>query len=426
MTKPRYREGCSARSQVRELASPSDYAWNVNLGTGNCNRNNQSNRNNVRAVLAGECHDSVSLHDLHSAWRNARRGKKPSIDQLDFEARWLPSLLDIQRRLNAGHWFPMAPTLSIARAPKAREIHAPRFADRVVHWLVVPQLETSFDRSFVFDSFSNRTGKGTHAAVDRLRGFIRQVQSGQGGGYYLQLDVRNFFASIHRPTLYAMLKPRMLRAGICDPIRRAVHALLTWPISRTGVNYACTPQERSIVPNHKRLENAAPGCGIAIGNLSSQFFANVYLDRLDQFVKHEIGAHRYVRYVDDFVLVHESREQLEQWHERIKEFLRAELRLELKPDAKLLPLNRGIDFLGYVLFPTHVVVRRRVIGHCRARLADWERQHCRAGRPTRSREARESIRPTWASYVGHFSHARSFRTRIRIYRRFPWLAEVVQ
>jgi RNA-directed DNA polymerase len=426
MTKPRYPQGCSARSQVGAIASPSDYAWNVNLGTGNCNRNNLDNRNNVRAVLAGECHGRISLHDLHSAWRAARRGKKPSLDQIAFEERWLDNLIELDRRLNSGHWFPMAPTLSIATAPKAREIHAPRFADRVVHWLLVPRLEAIFEPVFAFDSFSNRRGKGTHAAVERLRGFVREVHSGQGGGHYLQLDVRNFFASIHRPTLWSLLKPRMERAAIPLPLMRAAHALLTWPISRTGVNLACSPQERAAVPDHKRLENAAPGCGIAIGNLSSQFFANVYLDRLDQFVKHELRAPRYVRYVDDFVLVHESRGQLEEWRRRITEFLRSELRLELKPDAKLLPLERGIDFLGYVLFPTHAVVRRRVIGHCRAKLADWERQHCRSGRVTRSREALSEIRSAWASYVGHFSHASSFRVRMGIYNRFPWLSKVVQ
>ena len=105
----------------------------------------------------------------------------------------------------------------------------------------------------------------------------------------------------------------MERAALPISLRRAVHALLTWPIAKTGVNYACTERERAAVPHHKRLENAAPGCGIAIGNLSSQFFANVYLDRLDQFIKHELKFQRYIRYVDDFVLVHHEWEQLAEW-----------------------------------------------------------------------------------------------------------------
>src|SRR6185437_10005969 len=105
----------------------------------------------------------------------------------------------------------------------------------------------------------------------------------------------------------------------------------------------------ALVPPHKRLENAPEGCGIAIGNLSSQFFANVYLNELDQFVKHELRASRYMRYVDDFVLVHESRAQLMAWQDAIARFLGERLRLELKAEVRLRPLDSGIDFLGYVL-----------------------------------------------------------------------------
>lgn len=412
MTTLCYREGCAAGSQVRGIAlSPSDYAWNVNLGYGNSNRNNQSNHNHVRAVRAGEGQDAVTFRSLHSAWRQARRGKKPSTDQLAFDSNWIRELLEIQRRLNACTWHPSAPTCFIAREPKAREIHAPTFADRVVHHLIVPPLEAIFEPGFIHDSFSNRAGKGTHAAVARLRRFAREVHSGEGGGYYLQLDIRNFFASIHRPTLWTFLKQRMERSAIPLPLRKAVHALLTWPIARTGVNFACTESERAAVPAHKRLENAAPGCGIAIGNLSSQFFANVYLDRLDQFVKHSLRAKRYVRYVDDFVLIHHDWEQLADWHAAIIEFLRHELKLELKDGARLEPLTRGIDFLGYVLFPTHTVVRRRVVAHCRAKLAMCERRRTPAA----------AVRSIWASYAGHFRHAATHRVVEQIFRRFRWL-----
>jgi hypothetical protein len=288
----------------------------------------------------------------------------------------------------------------------------------VHHWLV-PHLERLYEPSFIHDSYSNRAGKGTHAAVRRLRSFVRQVASGQGGGYFLQLDVRNFFASIHRPTLYALLKRRMERAGMPETIRRTVHALLTYPVSRTGVRWACTEAERAAVPAHKRLENAAPGCGIAIGNLSSQFFANVYLDRLDQFVKHDLKAQRYLRYVDDFVLVHQSCAQLEVWRGRIESFLREQLRLELKAEQKLQPLRDGIDFLGYIVRPTHTVVRRRVVAHCVAKLAAFER------RGDRSEKALEAIRCTWASYAGHFRHAATYRLQQRLLARFPWIPEVV-
>jgi RNA-directed DNA polymerase len=420
MTMPHYPPGCVAGSEVCGPAPPSGYAWNVNLNNGNSNRNNQSNRNHVRAVRAGECRPASLFRHLHAAWRDARRGKKPSTDQLRFDAHWIENLLQLEEQLLSRTWHPSPPTCFIQLDPKPREIHAPAFADRVVHHWLVPQLELQYEPSFIHDSYSNRVGKGTHAAVRRLKSFVRQVHSGQGGGYYLQLDIRNFFNSIHRPTLWQLLKRRLGRAALPDVAMRAAHALLNYPIERTGVVMACTESERAAVPPYKRLENAPVGCGIAIGNLSSQFFANVYMDRFDQFVKHDLKAERYVRYVDDFVLVHRDRAQLDNWRDRIVAFLRAELRLELKAEQKLLPLASGIDFLGYVIFPTHAVVRRRVIAHCRAKLAAFER------RRDRSAEAREQLRSVWASYVGHFRHARCWRLVTGLLTRFPWLSEVTQ
>jgi len=362
----------------------------------------------------------VSLRDLHIAWREARRGKKPSADQAAFDADWPEHLIELEAELNALTWSPAPPTCFIAKAPKAREIHAPAFIDRVVHHYLVPRLETIYEPVFIHDSFSNRKGKGTHAAVDRLQEFVREVHSGEGGGWFLQLDIRNFFNSIHRPTLWELLRDRMERHGFALPIRHTVHALLRHSPLHHGAHYACRPEERPLVPVHKRLENAAPGCGIAIGNLSSQFFANVYLDRLDQFVKHQLKAKRYVRFVDDFVLVHHDRGQLATWLAEIEHFLAETLRLELKPDRRLSPLTGGCDFLGYVIFPTHRLVRRRVIAHCRSKLAAWERRHITAERrPTRA--GIDSLRSTWSSYLGHFKHSTDRQIIPRLLGRFPWM-----
>ncbi len=422
MTKLRYPSGCAAGSEVHGIASsPSDYAWIVNFNNGNSNWNNQDNEGFVRAVRPGECQPSVELRDLHAAWRAARRGKKPSANQLEFDTRWLDGLLDLQERLRAGTWSPAPSTCFIAKEPKAREIYAPDFSDRVVHHWLVPQLEAIYEPTFIHDVYSNRIGKGTHAAVERLKAFVRQVESGQGGGWYLQLDVRNFFNSIHRPTLYALLKERMRKHAISVPVQRATHALLRRSAAGPDVRYRCTPAERAAVPDYKRLENAPPGCGIAIGNLSSQFFANVYLNELDQFVKHHLKAQRYLRYADDFVLVHKNRDQLIEWQAEIERFLADRLRLTLKPGSKLLPLRTGIDFLGYVVYPYHTVARRRVIGHARARLDAWARCHVRrtaiVATPVQLRE----LRSICASYAGHFSHANSFRLRKRIRALYPWL-----
>ena len=406
MTTSRYRStGRATGSQVcgdtssPAANSPADYAWIVNFNNGNSDWNNRDNKNYVRAVRsvpASEC-QGVTFRALHSAWRRARRNKIPSENQLEFEAKLIDNLFDLCDQLASGTWKPRPTSCFVAKRPKAREIHAPDFGDRVVHHWLVPQLERLYDARFIDQSFANRKGKGTHAAVAQLRSYVRQVDSGQGGGWFLQLDIRNFFNSIHRPTLYRMLKKTMLRSGLHIDAQRAAHALIATSPLCAGVRHRSSTEERALVPLHKRLENAAKGCGLPIGNLSSQFLANVYLDALDQFVKRTLKAKRYVRYVDDFVIVHSDRAQLEAWQLQIVEFLRKELRLELKDDIRLRSLRDGIDFLGYVVYPTHTRVRRRVVRHAFAALSALSRP--------RSPEQFQQRRSVLASYLGHFKHA---------------------
>ncbi len=441
MTKPRYAStGCAARSQVPgDTDSPcawrSGASWCVDFNNGNVNNNDHDNRCFVRAVRSvvpapgefqGPGGTEVSLRSLHAAWQEARRGKQPSVNQLRFDAQWIDGLLQLQAALSAGSWSPRPSTCFIAARPKAREIHAPDFADRVVHHWLVPQLEAVFEPGFVHDSFANRRGKGTHAAVRRLEQFVRQVHSGHGGGWYLQLDVHNFFNSIHRPTLWQLLKRRMTQRGLPLTVVRTTHALLRRSPLAAGVTYRATAAERAAVPPHKRLENAGDGRGLPIGNLSSQFFANAYLDQLDQFVKHTLKAPRYLRYVDDFVLVHQDRDQLAHWQVQVERFLADCLQLRLKADVRLKPLEAGVDFLGYLVRPTHTLVRRRVVSHARAALAAWEQQHVLPDQIVATPAQLRHVGAVWASYRGHMRQANCHRLQARLRRRFPWLATVAE
>ncbi|MGH8025645.1 MAG: reverse transcriptase domain-containing protein, partial [Pseudoxanthomonas sp.] len=267
----------------------------VNFNNGNVNNNNRNNTALARAVrVSGEYQGeaTVTFQALHRAFKRARKGKKPSSNQMDFTVQWADRLLGLERQIAAGTWQPLPTTCFIATRPKAREIHAPDFSDRVVHHWLVPQLEKIYEPKFIHDSYANRKGKGSHAAVVRARQFIRQVHSGQGGGFYLQLDIHNFFNSIPRRRLWTMLKERMVRCRVPHQAQLVAHALLRRGPTEQGVVYCASPAQRAQVPAHKQLINAAPGCGIPIGNLSSQFLANVYLDALDQFAKHQLGAKR--------------------------------------------------------------------------------------------------------------------------------------
>ena len=360
----------------------------------------------------------LSFHDLYKAWQSARRRKRPSHNQLAFEAVWLDSLSALVQRVNSGAWWPSPPVCFITTRPKAREIHAPDFADRVLHHWLVPRLEALWEPDFIFDSFSNRAGKGTHAAVARLQHHMRALQSGSGRGqaHYLQLDIQNFFNSVHRPTLYRQLVGKLEKKGprhytdeLLHSLRWLCHRLLA-RAPAAQVQWRASPHERALVPAHKRLAQAAPGCGLPIGNLTSQFFANVYLDALDQFVKHHLKCQHYVRYVDDFVLLHHDPAQLRAWQVEIEGFLAERLRLTLKPQILRGAVQQGVDFLGYHVFPHHLTVRPRVLVHAHQRLAQL---HAEMQLP--------ALRATVASYWGHFSHASAHKARRQLCRAHPWL-----
>ncbi|GLQ96426.1 reverse transcriptase domain-containing protein [Dyella mobilis] len=424
MTTPRYQDGCAAGSQVMGATS---YVFAVNFNNGNVNNLNRNNKafcRPVASVPAREC-QGVTFRELYTAMRNARRHKQPSENMLEFLADWTGGLFDLQRALTAGAWVPSPATCFIAQRPKARQIHAPAFSDRVVHHWLVPQLEAIYEPKFIHDSYASRRGKGTHKAVARLRQFVRQVASGQGGGWYLQLDIANFFNSIDRRVLWQLLKPQLERGEVRPEALRATHALLRHSIQQQGVVYRSTEAERERVPAHKRLENAATGCGLPIGNLSSQFFANVYLNELDQFAKHVLKAKRYLRYVDDFVLVHHDRAVLENWQARIEAFLADRLNLKLKADIRLRPLSSGIDFLGYVVYPTHTRVRRRVLKHVREALQAWRSAHVQAGMAQATPADYRKLSSVWGSYQGHMQHADSHRLQQRILTRHRWLNSLV-
>ncbi len=378
----------------------------------------------------------ISFAACYAGWQRARRGKKPSVNQLGFEARWLDNLQNLHAALRAGSWQAARTVSFVVTHPKTREIHAPDFADRVVHHVLVQRLEKLYEPIFIHDSYANRAGKGSHGAVDRLQAFMRQRANmpcdanvpstatvRRGSGWYLQLDVHNFFNSIHRPTLYAMLCKRLsqaqkrgqLLAKHALALRSLCHKLLASRVAEHVRN----PARAALVPPHKRLCNAQRGCGLPVGNLTSQFFANMYLHALDQFVKHTLKVRHYVRYVDDFVLLASSAEQLQDWQARIEAFLHETLRLKLKEGAVLQPCVQGIDFLGYRVFAQHRTVRPRVVRHCRAKLAQWQRQHAKTGR-VRAQDFAQ-LQALLGSYWGHFSHANSVRLRFSLFAHMPWL-----
>jgi len=218
--------------------------------------------------------------------------------------------------------------------PKRRLIEAAPFRDRVVHHAIHEVLEPLYDPSFYYHSYACRTGRGTHAAVSTLRRWIGK----RPALYFLKMDVKSFFASINREVLFSILQ--------------------------------CRIGDMRLLALIKTLIMNAPGTvGIPIGNLTSQLFANVYLDRLDQFVKRVLRVPYFLRYMDDVLFFSDSREQLVRWRQEIEEFGREQLKLRFHPHKTLIGAARdGISFVGYRTYPWGISVRGRSLRRFRKRL----------------------------------------------------------
>lgn len=383
------------------------------------------------ASCARECDERgvFSFRAVYDGYRACRRRKRGTANAQRYELRLLDHLVDTARTLQDRTYAPSRSLCFVARQPKAREIHAADFRDRVVHHVLVPRLEALFEPIFIHDLYSNRLGKGTHAAVERLAHFMRAASSnGQQPAWSLQLDVRNFFNSIDQAQLFRLVNRRLKKAVQGGRLSDAEAWDLSW-LTRvilkqdlaSETSLRCTPAELARVPAHKRLSSAPPGKGLPIGNLTSQFFGNVYLNALDQFVKHQLRCRYYLRYVDDMILIDRSPAQLRAWEQQIEQYLAEELELALKPERRLRVVTDGADFLGYIVRPQYRLVRRRVVGNLREKLAAFERAQVSDHRLRLPSAARDALRSTLASYLGHFQHAETERLIHQLFNRYPWL-----
>ncbi|MCX6766435.1 MAG: reverse transcriptase/maturase family protein [Candidatus Moranbacteria bacterium] len=234
--------------------------------------------------------------------------------------------------------------------PKSRDIHKAGVRDRLVHHAIHRILYPYFDRKFIFDSYSCRLKKGTHRAINRFHGFARKVSRNNTRTIrVLKGDIRKFFASIDH---------RILKNILAKYIADEDTLWLLAQVIDSFTSPTPTPQSASSADTSPRAEEEDIAIGLPLGNLTSQLFVNVYLNELDQFVKRNIKVKYYARYCDDFVIVHEDKNYLENIIPEISEFLGDRLKLSLNPEKVFIKtFSSGVDFLGWVNFPRHRVLR---------------------------------------------------------------------
>ena len=365
-----------------------------------------------------------SFENLYRQYLLCRKSKRNTLNALRFEAHQEKNLLALKEELDARTYRPSRSVCFIATRPKLREIFAADFKDRIVHHILVDSLERIWEPIFIHDSYACRKGKGIHKGVVRLQQFIRKATlNGTHPAFYIQLDIKNYFMSIDKDILFSLIA------------RKVKDEPALW-LTRVLIFHDCTdnyifrgePGLLKSIPPHKTLFHAPKNKGLPIGNLNSQFFANVYLNGLDQFVKHNLKCRYYLRYCDDFVLLSRQREELLRWRDQIEAYLREELRLELNEKRqRLRPVSNGVDFLGYIVRGDYLLVRRRVVNNLRARLREYEALLVKEGRCSRcyrfDEEILDRLTATLSSYLGHFKMANTYSLCRSLWGRHPFLSQ---
>jgi len=286
----------------------------------------------MKAQLIHTFNDIVNVDNLLLAWQEFIVGKKKKKDVQEFNLDLKDNILQLHEDL-ANKTYQHGGYLAFNISdPKPRNIHKAIVRDRLVHHAIYRILYPFFDKTFIFNSYSCRLNKGTHKAIQRFRQFSLKVsQNNTKTCWILKGDIKKFFANIDHSILTEILKEYIPDQDILYLLQKIISSFSTK--DKTDI-------------------------GLPLGNLTSQLLVNIYMNQFDQFVKHQLKARYYIRYADDFVIMSDNRDWLKNLLPKIQQFLRTKLNLELHPDKLFIKtLNSGVDFLGWVNFSDHRVLR---------------------------------------------------------------------
>lgn len=287
-----------------------------------------------------------TFHDLMTAYKSCRLHKPASLTQIAFEKRLGQNLCSLLEEINSGQYHPAPAKCFIVTHPKPREIFAAHFRDRIVHHMVVSQLEPTWEKKFIYSNFACRPGKGSHGAIDYAQSKVRKLsQGGNQPVWALQLDIAKFFVTINRKILCQLLVQHCHHSKLRELVQRIYRH-----DARQGAIRAGNLSHFSLIPSGKSWFDQRPEQGIAIGNLTSQFGANVYLTALDHFIQRNLKPKAYLRYMDDLLMFDHDPQPLLALIDPIDQWLKSNRDQCLNPDkTRLTRLSEGIGYLGYQL-----------------------------------------------------------------------------
>lgn len=332
----------------------------------------------------------IAFDNLYFAAREALLCKRRKTAPAKFYLNLGKKLIELQEALISGTYKTGAYKTFYIYEPKKRLISAAPFVDRVVHHAICRVIEPLFDKSFIYDTYACRKGKGTHAAINRFTQFARRYR------YALKCDIKKFFPSIDHEILKAQIRKRIGD----EKLLQLIDMIIDHSNPQEAV-HDYFPGDDLFTPYERKK-------GLPIGNLTSQFFANIYLNRFDHYIKDDLGIKAYIRYVDDMVYFHDDISYLLDIHKTSQEYLN-QFRMLLHPNkCHIFQTSKGIPFLGFIIFPDHRLVRRESVTRYKRRLKKMQKYY-REGLIEPS-----SVRASVHSWIGHVKHGDSYGLRKKI------------
>ncbi len=382
------------------------------------------------ALFQNDLTEKIALEDIFRAYYECRRGKRRTANALAFELNFERELVRLWREINAGTYKIGRSIAFVVKYPVQREIFAANFRDRIVHHLIIDKINHLLEQEFIADSYSCRVGKGMLYGVKRIDNFIKECSADYHRDcYILKLDIRSFFMSIDKNILYQGLSS-FLREKYHQPDKAIILRLIKQIIFYQPENNCVIKGHRSDwngLPCYKSLFWSKGSCGLPIGNLTSQIFANFYLNRLDKFIRDNLVIRYYGRYVDDFILIHHDKKVLIAARQKISSFLASNLKITLHPQKFYLQhYSKGVKFIGAVLKPYRIYIGTRTKTNLYNKLYQLLPLMGQSLSETLSRL--DSFISTINSYLGFMRHYNTYNLRCRILGRLQqsFLGEIME
>jgi retron-type reverse transcriptase len=339
----------------------------------------------------------TSFENLLLAAKKAQKGKRFKDSTALFNLNLEKELLKILRELQGRTYRPGRYKEFVIYEPVKRLISAAPYRDRVVHHALCNIIDPVFEKSFIHDSYANRKEKGTHRAINRFQTFMQKYR------YVLKCDIRKYFPSIDHEILYGLLQRKIADNDVLWLIRTILES--SNPQEPVGDYF----EGDGLFEPHDRRK------GLPIGNLTSQFFGNVYLNGFDHYIKDTLGCKAYLRYVDDFAVFSNDKKELWAVKNRMDEYLQ-KLRLKLHArKTRIFPVNSGCEFLGFYVYPHFRKVKKANVRLFEGRLRGMQTAY-RKGKIGLS-QVQKSVH----GWIAHVEHANSYRLRERIFEKYVFV-----